>query len=150
MKFRDYLKEAPIATKGWTKESVKKFGNTIGKSPDEHGFFDACVNRMRDEMGEKAEGFCAAVKDAHYGGSGWRGKGKSKKDIKKDVKATQFKKQLKESDLKDVPKEFMDDPLYKKVLTAKNEKEFKKALENLLSIRGKDAITNLQKQMKGK
>lgn len=25
---------------GWTKDSVSKFGETIGKKPDEHGFFD--------------------------------------------------------------------------------------------------------------
>jgi len=50
--------------------------------------------------------------------------------------------------LKDVPKIFMDDPLYKKVLTAKNPEEFKKALDTLLSIRGKDAVKNLQKAMK--
>ena len=91
MKFKRFLTEAPIATKGWTKDSVKKFGKTIGKSPDEHGFFDVCVSHMEKEMGEQAKGFCASLKDTYYGGSGWRGAGKSKEQIKKDVKKTKFK-----------------------------------------------------------
>ena len=51
-------------------------------------------------------------------------------------------------EMKDVPKEFMNDPLYKKVLTAKDEKSFKKALDTLLSIRGPEAIKSLQSAMK--
>ena len=90
MKFRDYINEAPVSTKGWTKDSVAKFGKTIGKSPDEHGFFDACVSRMSDEMGEGAKGFCASLKDTYYGSPNWRGKGKEKKDIKKDTKKDRY------------------------------------------------------------
>jgi len=60
-----------------------------------------------------------------------------------------FKEYINEAKLKDVPKSFMDDPLYKKVLTAKDEKSFKKALETLLSVRGSNAVTALQKAMKG-
>jgi hypothetical protein len=92
--------EAPIQAKGWTKGSVEKFGKTIGKSPKEHGFFDACVSRMsgkEDFDGDKAKRFCASVKDASYGSAYWRGKDKSKKEIAKDVKAKPFKKQMKES-----------------------------------------------------
>jgi len=55
---------------------------------------------------------------------------------------------LNEISLSDVPKDFMNDPLYKKVLTAKNEKDFKKALDTLLSIRGSGAIKALQQAMK--
>lgn len=51
---------------------------------------------------------------------------------------------LNESDIKD----FMDDPLYKAVLTAKNEKEFKKNLDTLLSIRGPSALKLLQSVLK--
>lgn len=50
--------------------------------------------------------------------------------------------------IKDVPKEFMADPLYKAVLTAKDGKEYQKALKTLLSIRGSDAINALRAAMK--
>lgn len=91
-RLKEYLKEAPLAAKGWTKKSAAKFGKTIGVKPGEHGFFDACVARMTDEMGEsRAKGFCASIKDLHYGSTHWRGKEKSKKEIKKDVKAHPFK-----------------------------------------------------------
>jgi len=45
-------------------------------------------------------------------------------------------------------KPFMEDPLYKAVLTAKNESEFKKKLDTLLSIRGSSALKSLQNAMK--
>lgn len=93
------LNEAPIASKGWTDKSIAKFGKTIGKDPTEHGFFDACVSRMQGKEGfdsEKAKGFCASIKDAAYGSPNWRGKDKSKKEIKAGVKKDRFKKQLKE------------------------------------------------------
>jgi len=51
---------------------------------------------------------------------------------------------------KDVPKEFMNDPLYKKVLTAKNKKDFDKALETLQKIRGSSAVASLKKAIKKK
>ncbi len=95
----EYLNEAPIGSKGWTQKSISKFGKTIGKSPKEHGFFDACVSRMEGKKGfdsGKAKGFCASIKDASYGSSMWRGKGKTKKEIKAGVKEKPFpkKKQL--------------------------------------------------------
>lgn len=94
MKFRDYIEldEAPISTKGWTKDSVVKFGKTIGVSPDKKGFFDACVSRMKGKMGDRAEGFCASLKDAYYGSVYWRGSGKTEKQVKKDVKEYPYKK----------------------------------------------------------
>ena len=82
----EYLNEAPLAAKGWTDSSIKKFEKTVGKKADEHGFFDACVSRMKGKMGEQAKGFCASIKDFRYDSPMWRGKGKSKKQIKKDVK----------------------------------------------------------------
>lgn len=91
----EWLNEAPIASKGWTKKSVEKFGKTIGKKPGEHGFFDACVKRMQGKEGfdaEKARGFCASLKDSWYQDPGWRGKGKNKKQIKKDTADKQYKK----------------------------------------------------------
>lgn len=87
--------EAPIQAKGWTQASVAKFGKTIGKDPQEHGFFDACVARMEGKKGfdgDKAKRFCASIKDASYGSAFWRGKGKKKKDIKKDVEDKPFPK----------------------------------------------------------
>jgi len=49
-----------------------------------------------------------------------------------------------------VPKEFMDDPLYKKVLKAKNKKEFEEALDTLKKIRGSGAVEALKKSIKNK
>ncbi len=86
------MNEAPIAAKGWSQKSIEKFGKTIGKSPKEKGFFDACVKRMEPKMGEKAKGFCASIKDAAYGSPNWRGKGKSKKEVESDTKKSKFPK----------------------------------------------------------
>ena len=61
-----------------------------------------------------------------------------------------FKKYVEEASIRDVPKEFMNDPLYKNVLIAKDEKEFKKRLNILLSVRGNDAVKILQNAIKGK
>ena len=91
---QEWLNEAPIASKGWTQKSIEKFGKTIGKDPGDHGFFDACVSRMKNKEGfdeEKAKGFCAAIKDAHYDSTYWRNK-KSKKEIKASVKKHPYKK----------------------------------------------------------
>jgi hypothetical protein len=57
---------------------------------------------------------------------------------------------LVETSMKDVPSEFMNDPLYKKVLTSKNEREYKKALDTLKSIRGPQAVKVLQNAIKRK
>lgn len=87
--------EAPIHAKGWTQASVTKFGKTVGKSPQEHGFFDACVKRMSPKPGfgdDKAKRFCASIKDASYGSAYWRGSAKPKKAIKADVGKHKFPK----------------------------------------------------------
>jgi hypothetical protein len=100
MKLKDYLlNEAPIQTKGWTKKSLEKFGKTIGKMPDEKGFFEACVMKMKSKEGfdeEKAKGFCAAIKDAQYDSPMWRGADKTEKEIKQDIKKKKFPKSLPE------------------------------------------------------
>jgi hypothetical protein len=73
----DELSEKAIEAAGWGKSSVEKFGKTIGKSPSEHGFFDACTARMSPKKGwgkEKAEGFCARLIDTAKGTTKWRGK----------------------------------------------------------------------------
>jgi len=93
----EYLSEAPIGAKGWTQKSISKFGKTVGKGPKEKGFFDACVARMEGKEGfdkEKASGFCASIKDAAHGSPMWRGKGKTKKEVKTDVKKKKFKEKL--------------------------------------------------------
>ena len=71
------LKEDAVKTAGWTKSSVKKFGNTIGKDPDKPGFFDACVLKMKNKV-DDPEGFCASLKDKYYGNTKWRGNDKKK------------------------------------------------------------------------
>lgn len=86
MKFRKYLNEIGFKTypKGWDKSSVKKFADTlsknIGKGVDEHGWFDACVLKMKKEMGDGAKGFCASVKDEYMGQTKWRGGDKTIKE----------------------------------------------------------------------
>lgn len=85
----DEVNEAPLQTKGWDEKSVSKFGKTIGKKPTEHGFFDACVARMKGKV-DNPQAFCASMKDKAYDSPMWRGKGKSKEEIKKDVKKTHY------------------------------------------------------------
>jgi len=83
MKFKQYLTEIGFKNypDGWNRSSVRKFANTlsdsIGKKPDEHGWFDACVLKMAKEMGDGAKGFCASVKDEYMGQTKWRGGDKS-------------------------------------------------------------------------
>ena len=75
----DELNENAIEAAGWGKKSVEKFGQTIGKSATEHGFFDACVSRMKGKTGwdeEKAKGFCARLIDTAKGTTKWREKDK--------------------------------------------------------------------------
>ena len=86
----DEVNEAPLQTKGWSEDSLKKFGKTIGVDPKDEGFFDACVKRMEGKVGN-AKGFCASIKDKAYGSPNWRGKGKSKSQVKKDVKKNRYK-----------------------------------------------------------
>ena len=88
--YASMINEAPIQAKGWNEDSIKKFEKTIGIKAVDKGFFDACVLRMTPKEGfdkKKAEGFCASVKDfAHNGSTMWRGKGKTKEQVKKDIK----------------------------------------------------------------
>jgi hypothetical protein len=86
------INEAPIKAKGWSQKSIAKFEETIGKKADEKGFFDACVNRMKKHMGDKAEGFCASLKDAKYNSPQWRGKDKTEKEVEKDTSKNQYSK----------------------------------------------------------
>jgi len=70
-------------------EQLRKWGKTFGKNhgimPGEKGFFDLCVKHMKDNI-DDPESYCARVLDAYYGSTYWRGKNKTKKEIKKDVK----------------------------------------------------------------
>lgn len=85
------LNEAPIAAKGWSQKSIAKFEKTIGKKANEKGFFDACVARMSKHMGEQSKGFCASILDKKYNSTYWRGKGKTKKEIKADTREHPYK-----------------------------------------------------------
>ena len=89
MRFKKYINEAPIQAKGWDEESIKKFEKTIGIKATDKGFFSACVLRMKSKDGfdkEKAEGFCASIKDFVFDSTYWRGKDKTKKEVKKAAK----------------------------------------------------------------
>lgn len=76
--------------KGWDKDTIDKIAKKIGKKPDEKGFFDACVLRMSKHMDpETAKGLCANMKDTGTGSTYWRGKGKTTKQAKSDIKKHQ-------------------------------------------------------------
>ena len=60
---------------GWDKSSIEKMGKTIGKDPGEHGFFDACVTHMKDQV-DDPQGFCAKLIDTYKGTTKWRGEKK--------------------------------------------------------------------------
>jgi len=55
-----------------------------------------------------------------------------------------------EMGMNDIPSEFMNDPLYRKVLTAKSSAAQKKALETLKAIRGPGALKALKFAMNPK
>jgi hypothetical protein len=71
------LKEEAVKTAGWTKKSVAKFGESIGKAPDEKGFFDACVLKMGSKV-DDPKGLCASLKDTYFGNTNWRGNDEKK------------------------------------------------------------------------
>ena len=48
-----YLIQEKGMPKGWTKDSISKFTKTIGKSPNDKGFFSACVNQMSKHIDDK-------------------------------------------------------------------------------------------------
>lgn len=66
----------------------ESFGKNHGKYPDEKGFHELCVTHMKDNV-DDPDAYCASVKDAYQGSTYWRGKDKSKKEVKSDVKANQ-------------------------------------------------------------
>jgi hypothetical protein len=71
----DELSEKALQAAGWDDSSVEKFGKTVGKSPKEHGFMDACISKMKGKSGwndEKAGGFCASIVDKAKGTTSWR------------------------------------------------------------------------------
>jgi len=78
MKFKEYLIEMGFKKypNGWSRTYVRKFVETLSKSinkkPDEKGWFDACVLKMEDQMGDGAKGFCASIKDEYFGQTFWR------------------------------------------------------------------------------
>ena len=48
----------------------------------------------------------------------------------------------------DIPKAYMNDPLYKAVITSKNQKEYDKAVKTLKGIRGETAFNNFVRMLK--
>jgi len=71
-------------------DKLARWGHTFGKNhgimPDEKGFHSLCVEHMEGKI-DDAPAYCARVKDAYFGSQHWRGKGKSEKQVKADVKA---------------------------------------------------------------
>jgi len=65
--------------KGWDRGSVQKFAKSLtketGKSPDDKGWFDACVKKIKGKLSDP-EAFCASVRDEAKGTTMWRGKHK--------------------------------------------------------------------------
>jgi len=86
MRLQKYIQETINGKlpKGWDKDSVKKLSKKIGKNPGDKGFFDACTKKMGKHI-DSVEGFCANVKDVGLSSTYWRGKGKSKEQVKKDT-----------------------------------------------------------------
>ncbi len=87
---KKYLIEKGMG-KGWNKASIEKLSATIGKSPGDKGFFDACYSHMSKNMDDQtAKGLCANIKDTSLQSTYWRNKphDKAMKDIKnkKNVK----------------------------------------------------------------
>jgi desulfoferrodoxin-like iron-binding protein len=78
--------------KGWTQDTVKKFAKSLSQDmkggPKSKGFFDKCVEKMKDKVGD-AEGLCASIKDEVYGSTMWRGKDKPEAEVRKDTKSKQ-------------------------------------------------------------
>lgn len=73
-KIENYLVEKN-GLESWSKDSIKKFSETLGKNPDEKGFFNVCVKEMSSKEGfteENSKGFCARIIDKWKGTTKWR------------------------------------------------------------------------------
>lgn len=66
----------------------ESFGKNHGKYPGDKGFHELCVEHMTGNIDDPAA-YCARIKDAAAGSTYWRGKSKSKKEVKADVKKHQ-------------------------------------------------------------
>jgi hypothetical protein len=71
--------------KGWDQSSVKKFAKSIGGDPKTKGWWDKCIKEIEGKIGNP-EGFCASVRDEALNSTYWRGEGKSKKEMEKDIR----------------------------------------------------------------
>lgn len=74
-------------------DKLTRWANTFaknhdGKTPDDKGWHDLCVLHMKDNV-DDPDAYCARVRDHWKGSTFWRGKGKSEKDAKADVKKHQ-------------------------------------------------------------
>ena len=85
MRLLTYMTEDPS-------DKLARWGDTFGKKhgtmPNEKGFHELCVEHMTGKIDDPAA-YCARVKDASSGSTYWRGKGKTKKEVKSDVKKNQ-------------------------------------------------------------
>jgi hypothetical protein len=82
MRFQSFLQED-------NNDKLARWGDTFGEKhgimPDGKGFHTLCVEHMTGNIDDPAA-YCARVKDAYMGSTYWRGKDKSKKEVKADVK----------------------------------------------------------------
>jgi hypothetical protein len=69
----------------WANTFAKNHG---GMTPDDKGWHEVCVEHMEGNV-DDAPAYCARVRDAWKGSTYWRGKGKSEKEAKADVKKHQ-------------------------------------------------------------
>jgi len=74
-------------------DKLARWANTFaknhdGKTPDDKGWHALCVEHMEENVDDPAA-YCARVRDAWKGSTYWRGKGKSEKEAKADVKKHQ-------------------------------------------------------------
>ncbi|MFW6129964.1 MAG: hypothetical protein ACOC56_02195 [Atribacterota bacterium] len=94
MKFKKYLEERvgwENYPKGWSRKSVLKFARSLDRSAGKKGFFDACVAKIEGHL-DNPEAFCASIKDEYFGSTMWRGKGKTEKEVRRDVAKDKRKK----------------------------------------------------------
>jgi hypothetical protein len=83
---KKYLLVEKGMPEGWDDKSIAKLSDTIGKKPDEKGFFDACVIHLSKHMDDQtAKGLCANIKDTGTGSTYWRGKDKPESQAKQDI-----------------------------------------------------------------
>lgn len=92
--------------------------------------------KLIDKLDMYLDEGCPGGKKKSKGKGKGLGKGKGEGPIGKPI------------DEVNIPKAYMDDPLYKAVITSKNQKEYDKAVKTLKAIRGETAFNNFIRMLK--